>query len=158
MGRAILILIACSLVMSAYVFQTQPQLVKAMLSYLDDGSGNHNGGTAAVQLSQPEKVPVRSAGKFRNPTPPAVSDTPPVVEPPADANKDSGPRVFKIASDSATLYALNSSTGPVVGVLHKGEIVEPKLEINEGGERWAFVEVAAQNISGFVQTANLERK
>ena len=160
MGRAILILFACSVLMLAIAYQTQPQIITTMLAYIEGNSGRA-AGPATVQLSEPEKVAVRvpaAKGSTRNVPP--VPETLPVA-PSADADKESDikrPLVFKVATESTTLYAHNSSKAPVVGVLQKGEIVEPQLEVSEGGERWAFVQVKAQNISGFVQTQDLERK
>ena len=55
MGRVILIMLACSLLMFAFAFQTQPQFVRTMLSYYDDGS-SQNGRHGSVQLSMPEKI------------------------------------------------------------------------------------------------------
>ena len=159
MGRVILIMLACSVLMFAFAFQTQPQFIKELLSYHAESKGP-SGFPATVQLSKPEKAAVRVAEKSstRDAKVPVVPETPPVVAPPADASPRKSSPVVKVASESATLYAQNSSKAQVVGVLQKGEIVQPQLEMTEGGERWAFVEVASQNLSGFVQTQNLERK
>jgi hypothetical protein len=36
--------------------------------------------------------------------------------------------------------------------------VEPQLEINDAGQTWAFVSVAGQKMSGFLQKDALERQ
>lgn len=167
MARVVLILIACSALMFVVVLQTPPQFVKSALSaYV-----NFPDDTAAPA----EKEKERAARKTRTTTgasnsrrKPEVSARPEVqrTAQTLQATTRAGdpsqhrvrPYVFSIVSDGTALYSLNSASGSVVSVLQKGEIVEPQLEINDAGQTWAFVNVAGQNISGFLRKDSLERQ
>jgi flagellar basal body-associated protein FliL len=58
-------------------------------------------------------------------------------------------------SDSVALYAINSKQGAVLGVLKKGTVVEPNLQIIDGQDNWSLVRVPELNVVGFVRTEAL---
>src|SRR5436190_5657262 len=65
-------------------------------------------------------------------------------------------KVLIISSDSASLYAMNSSKkSNVLTVLSKGTVVELSFELLDADDNWTLVRVPTLNIFGFVQTRNL---
>jgi hypothetical protein len=166
MARIVLILIVCSVLMFAVVLQTPPEFVKSALAIY----GNFQHTTAPAEKEKPDnhreaiarkKLPVKN----KAPRSAAIAPTEQVVsESVAPAEKapvvpQHRPliNVFSVAADGTALYSLNSTKGSIVRVLHKGDVVEPQLEINDAGQTWAFVHVAGENISGFLRRDSLER-
>jgi hypothetical protein len=68
--------------------------------------------------------------------------------------------IWSVSSDSAAIYSTNSSRGPVLQILKKGDVVRSNLEVLAAGERWILVEVQnqKQNVSGFVRQDSVARK
>jgi hypothetical protein len=170
MARVVLILVVCTFLMFIVVLQTPPQFVKAVLSgyvtFPDESPDD-----IEEEETKPATKPARKASTTA--TSPArrsvtVSSEPEVaskttqVQPEIPSStpvpEQAGPYVLRVAADGTALYSLNSTDGDVVGVLRKGEIVEPQLEINDSGQTWAFVNVAGQRMSGFLQKDSLERQ
>ena len=170
MARVVLILVVCTILMFIVVLQTPPQFIKAALSgyvtFLDESPED-----IEEEETKPAAKPARKARATG--TSPALRSVTVSSEPEVASNttqvqpeipsstpvpEQAGPYVLCVAADGTALYSLNSTDGAVVGVLRKGEIVEPQLEVNDAGQTWAFVNVAGQKMSGFLQKDSLERQ
>ena len=60
-----------------------------------------------------------------------------------------------ISVDSVALYSINSTRGSILGLLRKGTVVVPSLQVMDGDVNWVLVRVPELNVSGFIQTENL---
>jgi len=150
--------------MFAFVLQTPPQFVKDALSAYVSFDND-----TATSAGNEEKPSVRQGRKARpaQPRPVPVASQPDNVPevrvqeisfPTHSAQHTGHLYVFRVASDGTELYSLNSANGTVVGVLQKGDLVEPQLEINAAGQTWAFVNVTEHKISGFLPRNSFERQ
>jgi hypothetical protein len=63
--------------------------------------------------------------------------------------------VLTTSTDSVALYSNNSTQGAVVGVLRRGTVVVPTLQVTDGTVNWILVRVPDLNLSGFIQIENL---
>ncbi len=170
MARIVLILVVCTILMFIVVLQTPPQFIKAALSgyvsFPDESPEDIEEGETKTAAKPARKARTTGTSPARRSV--TVSSEPEVasntvqVQPEIPSGtsvpEQAGPYVFCVAADGTTLYSLNSTDGAVVGVLRKGEIVEPQLEINDAGQTWAFVNVAGQKMSGFLYKDSLERQ
>jgi hypothetical protein len=169
MARIVLILVVCTILMFIVVLQTPPQFVRAALSgyvtFLDESPKDpeEEEKKPAAERARKARTTVTSPTRRSAPVPSksevAVNTSQAQPEaPPSSTPEQAGPYVFCVAADGTALYSLNSTDGAVVGVLRKGDIVEPQLEVNDAGQTWAFVSVAGQKMSGFLQKDSLERQ
>ena len=167
MARIVLVLIVCTILMFIAVLRTPPQFVKAALSAHEGFTGG-----SVEDADEEEKLAAESASKTRGAarklarrsgtvsSEPKVSTVPESAPemPASNSSEPAGPYILGVATDETALYSLNSTNGTIVGVLRRGDIVEPQLEIKDAGQTWAFVNVAGRKMSGFVQKDNLERQ
>ena len=62
-----------------------------------------------------------------------------------------------VTSETAALYATNSSKSPVVRILQKGERVETDLNVTDSEGTWSLIRVPEQRVSGYIRNQNIER-
>jgi hypothetical protein len=135
MTRITTMCFVCAVLLFAIVVQTPSQFVKKTRSYFESSR------TKTVMAST-------AAGS-------------PNVEVVEEAEMI-GSAVRQVAASSISieqeLHLRNSPNGPVVAVLQKGAVVEPRFEVQEAGRKWAYVRIAEQNLTGFLEDESLQSK
>ena len=164
MARIVLVLVICTAVMFFVVLQTPPKFIQDALDEFASFSNESPEDAKEAEAKDPEAKPAAKTRKAATngarrattatPVPEVASTTTPVSSP----SEPIYPLVFSVVTDGTALYSLNSTEGQVVGVLRKGEIVEPQLEIKDAGQTWAYVSVSGQRVSGFLRKDSLERQ
>ena len=162
MARIVLILVVCTAVMFFLVLQTPPKFIQQAL----DGFASLPGISSPEEAEEEKEPEAKPAEKTRKPATTLARRTrtespqpeAPAVAPVSSQPATLAPLVFSVATDETALYSLNSTDGPVVSVLRKGDIVEPQLEIRDAGQTWAYVNVAGRRTSGFLRKDDLERR
>ena len=160
MARIVLVLVIGTAGMFFFVLRTPPQFIRQAWSEFETLSGMHSEGgreeeePEAKPMAKPRRAAARVSQRESAVSPErGVPSATPAIGAPARVY----PRVLIVATDGTALYSLNSTDGKVVGVLSKGDVVEPQLEIKDASQTWAYVSVSGQRMSGFLRKDSLEQ-
>ena len=167
MVKSLVFLLAiASVAMFAWVLRTPGRLLSSANFWQDDSEQTSEKADAKLTASLAARVANfstrREAPTARRTSPDTagtaeirVPTKAPVKAHPVKSNVFSS-KVLIISSDSASLYAMNSSKkSNVLTVLSKGTVVELSFELLDADDNWTLVRVPTLNIFGFVQTRNL---
>ena len=167
MTRFLLILVLGVTLVMAFVVKTPPKSFRDFLAEIDDlgrteATKDSDEATRGESKPDQKKAPARSSSRNVKRSAP-VSNRPSPSADVGDAATPApvqaySPPVYRLTPQQTTVYATNSSGGVAVGVLTKGQIVEPQYQLEGVGQTWTFVNVPGQRISGFVPSTSVERQ
>lgn len=173
MGRVVLFLIVVSAVVFAVVLKTPLRTIQSAIFPEDYSASASQTQTpikseAAAKATKSAKTKSKSStsvnrlevepneGNLTSPvgTPVAIAE---VKAPSARVSKKLlPPPTLTTSADSVALYSINSTTrGRVLGMLKRGTVVIPSLQVMDGDVNWVLVRVPELNLSGFIQTEKL---
>ena len=146
----------CALVLVGMASVAPPELAKK-IRFFHEPAATHTV-PADITPAVPRNVNVRPVKVSKAPpesTPAPATPVEPKLEP--TPVEKVNPAVVSIESEQP-LSLRNSPRGPVIGQVQKGERVERQFEVYEAGEKWVFVNVATQNLAGFLESESLETR
>ena len=132
MSRITTMCIVFGVLLFAIILQTPPPFVKK-LRYYYESSGRHS---VLAGTTKDDRT---------------AAEEPEVI---GSAVRQVAPALISIERE---MHLRNSPNGAIVGVVRKGDFVESKFEVSEGGRKWAFIKVEDQNLAGFLEYDSLIR-
>jgi len=176
MVRIVTILVVASIVAVALISTTAPNLLRDVIAFVNEidvpGSTGAEESEPADNPSEANKAAAKAAppkSASRRTTSPAGGTVPEQVvrQDAAAPGSESIPStpyteptapVYRIGPEQVSLYTTNSARGAVVGVLQKGQVVDPQFRLDGAGQRWIFVNIDDGRVSGFVRADSIEQR